>query len=167
MWPLSLVIEEVSIVWAKLNLLISALMGLSAALQYNDPDPLPWIAFYACAAFAGFTHNGRMGAFFCLGLAAIGAGWASHLAQNHLDLLDFAKITQSMQAESPGIELGREIGGLSFASAWLAALGIGQWMRRRELLRVQKRHRVLSHPTKDPSDPSATDPDSPPPASGS
>ena len=66
MWPLSLVIEEVSIVWAKLNLLISALMGLSAALQYNDPDPLPWIAFYACAAFAGFTHNGRMGAFFCL-----------------------------------------------------------------------------------------------------
>ena len=31
------------------------------------------------------------------------------------------------------------------------------------VLRVQKRHRALSHPTKDPSDPSATDPDSPRP----
>ncbi|MBM65132.1 MAG: hypothetical protein CMH55_02735 [Myxococcales bacterium] len=132
--------------WAKLNLVVSALMGLSAALQYNDPDPLPWIAFYGCAALAGFSYTARLGPFFCVAVAAIGAGWAGHLAQAHHQFLDWAHLAQSMQAESPGIELGREIGGLSLASAWLAAIGIGQWMRRREAQRGRDRHQAMTPP---------------------
>jgi hypothetical protein len=34
------------------NWLMAALFGLSAVLQYNDPDPLSWIALYAAAAAA-------------------------------------------------------------------------------------------------------------------
>ena len=128
----------------KINLLLCAIMGLCAALQYNDPDPLPWIAFYGCAALAGLSYTARMGPFFCIGMAAIGAGWASHLAQAHPRLLDWSHLAHSMQAQSPGIELGREIGGLSLASAWLAAIGIGQWMRRREAQRARDRHQATT-----------------------
>ena len=145
--------------WVKLNLLVSALMGLSAALQFNDPDPLSWIAFYGCAALAGFLYTARFGPFFCLGVSAVGAGWASQIAQAHYRLLDWSNLAQSMQAQTPGIELGREIGGLSLASAWLAALGIGQWMRRRERERARGRHQAAVPSERAPTPVQPLDPD--------
>jgi len=125
----------------KINLLLCAIMGLCAALQYNDPDPLPWIAFYTLAATAGFLYTARVGPQACIAVAAVGGRWAVHIARAHHEIVSFTEIAQSMQAQAPGIELSRELGGLSLSSAWLAALGIGEWMRRREKQRALERNR--------------------------
>ena len=45
-------------VFAIANGIMAAMFLLSAVLQYNDPDPLRWIALYAAAALACATDSG-------------------------------------------------------------------------------------------------------------
>lgn len=116
---------------AKVSLVMVVVLGLCAALQYNDPDPLPWIGFYASAAVATLLYRTRWGYALCLVLSAIATAWALQLARAEMEPVAFAQVLQSMQAQTPGIERGREIGGLSLAGVWLATLGIGELLRRR------------------------------------
>ena len=37
-------------IWTAANVAMLAMFVFSVAVQYNDPDPLPWMAIYAAAA---------------------------------------------------------------------------------------------------------------------
>ncbi len=96
-------------------LLILILALLSAAVQYNDPDPIPWMAMYGYVALlyglalAGYYR--RQAAWAGLAVAAL---WAATLLPGFLDWLrqGMPSITGQMKAESPHIELVREFLGL-------------------------------------------------------
>jgi hypothetical protein len=104
------------------HLVMALLFLASAALQYNDPDPLRWMAVYvgaaaACLARGRWRYDGFLAA--VVGLCAL--VWALVLSPILPDL-HAAELLQSMKAENPRIEQGREFLGLAIIAAWMAVI---------------------------------------------
>ena len=91
--------------------------GASALLQWNDPDPLVWIAVYAsAAATAGAAVFGQPRRLIPAGLALVCAVWMVTLLSGLLDFVghgDLGRLTESMHADAPDIEQAREFLGLA------------------------------------------------------
>jgi len=108
-----------------LNAFLAVLFFLCAGLQYNDPDPLPWMLAYsivatlcALAAFGGYFKWITVGVIVALAIWMFALlpgviGWVSD---------GMPSIAGSMKAETPYIEETREFGGLLLAIAALAHL---------------------------------------------
>ena len=110
--------------------LMTVLFGLSAAAQWNDPDPLGWIAFYL---LAGVTSLGAtLGRAWRL-LERVTAGVAAAVVLALAPALTGARTEAftSLRMESPDDELAREVAGAAIALAWAAGLTI-----RRQRLRA-------------------------------
>lgn len=96
-------------------LIVAAIAFLSAALQYNDPDPLLWGAYYlgiglfAVLSAAGFRL--RLG-FISLVIASVSllmSTWPG--VQQYLANQDGQTLANAMSKEFPYIEQTREFGG--------------------------------------------------------
>ena len=100
-----------------------------AGLQFNDPDPVGWVAIYGCAAVAcAFVAAGR-GPWWVPAAVAVAAFlWALLLVPEVLGHLALADLTREMNTQMPEIEVGREIGGLLITTAWC---GVTSWGRSR------------------------------------
>ncbi len=107
-------------------LLVLLLALLSAAVQYNDPDPLAWMAIYGyVAVLYGLALAGRFRReAVWAGMAAAGL-WAATMVPGFVEWIRMGmpSITGQMKAESPHVELVREFLGLVLC---LVALG-GLW----------------------------------------
>jgi hypothetical protein len=97
------------------NLFLTALFVVSAALQYNDPDPLFWISLYLAAAvicvFAAFNKYNRW-ALLLLMAACIYELWVLGPAFMQWVKDGMPSITESMKASTPHVELVREFLGV-------------------------------------------------------
>lgn len=114
------------------NWLMAALLGLSAALQYNDPDPLSWIALYAAAAAACVLWGLRRVAWpVAAPVAAIAAVWAALLLPDVLGHIAPGDLFLRMSEKGGRVEVGREVGGLLIVVAWMLALLVLERRRRR------------------------------------
>lgn len=101
------------------NIVMAVLFVLFAALQYNDPDPLLWIAIYLFAAFlclrALRMHFDKF--LYLAGYVLLGI-YAIYLLTDKTGVLNWAtdhnaeNIAQTMKAEKPWIEETREFFGL-------------------------------------------------------
>ena len=104
------------------NRIMAVLFLISAALQFNDPDPLRWAAIYGAAGFAclaatRFRHSWPLPT--GVGVAAmVWAAWLSPVVTQ----VGFRDLARSMHAETPSIELGREFLGLLIVHGWMAFL---------------------------------------------
>ncbi len=121
----------------------SAVFVLSAAVQYNDPDPACWVAIYvaaaassaAAAAFvAGVTVV--VGARVVVGVAAvvvavIAALWGATLVPAAVDWLqsEHQAVSFTMKTGDVGEELARECGGL--ALVFVAEIAVAATILRR------------------------------------
>ena len=96
---------------------------ISAAIQFNDPDPVRWTLIWAAAAAACLVR-GRVGWDWLLAGAVCAAAllWAAILAPSALPGLELGDLAKAMQAETPQIELGRELLGLLIVAVWMAVL---------------------------------------------
>lgn len=102
-----------------LNLLFLVVFVLSAALQYNDPDPYVWIPIYLLGAYLCYQAYRRV---FPPALYAIAIGgyalYAAFLFFDGNGVLSWFRehnhesLVQSMKATKPWIEETREFGGL-------------------------------------------------------
>jgi len=102
----------------------AALFFGSAALQYNDPDPIRWAAVYSGAGAACLLWRHWRPAWLLaatVGLAALAWG-ATYLPG--VGRMSFGHLLESMKAETPQIEEARELLGLLIVAAWMAALAI-------------------------------------------
>jgi hypothetical protein len=95
-----------------LGALGACFFGWSAALQWNDPDPLRWLALYlASAALCGAAPYRALPPALPIGLGALALVWAATLAPE-----------VARTAAWSGTELERELGGLllvaGVAGAW-------------------------------------------------
>jgi hypothetical protein len=87
----------------------------SAALQFNDPDPVRWIAIYAAAALVSIaTALWRVPAAVYLGLGVIAVAWAALLLPVIV-----------REAALTGTEVEREFGGLLLVALGMALLRRG------------------------------------------
>jgi hypothetical protein len=113
------------------NIVMAVLFFVSALLQYNDPDPLPWMALYG-AAGAACLLRGRGRTAWLLPALVGGAAlvWALAMAPYVLPHLRFGDLFQSMKAETPAIEENRELLGILIVAAWMAVLALTSLRRK-------------------------------------
>ena len=111
-----------------LNLVLSILFVLFAALQYNDPDPWIWIPIYGYAATLCFlAYRGRQYKNALMAGILVCLAYAVYLFLDKDGVLSWARdhqaesLVQTMKATKPWIEESREFGGLLIV---LLALGI-------------------------------------------
>lgn len=101
------------------NLVFVVLFILSAALQYNDPDPYIWIPLYLYGALLCFmAYKSKVNlTLYWIGLAVY-VSYAIFLFFDNTGVLNWAtehdaeNIAQSMKATKPWIEETREFFGL-------------------------------------------------------
>jgi len=111
-----------------LNVLFALLFLVSAGLQYNDPDPLRWVALYGGAAvvtvLALHTRRGWIGT---LAVGAIAALWAAWLWQGLVGYVELSDLWLKMSEKGGKVEEMREAGGLSIVVGWLAVASRAGW----------------------------------------
>ena len=104
------------------NRSVGCAFALCVLLQWNDPDPLLWMAFYAAAVAAIFLPTGSPVARPLAALiACVGVGWIVALAPG-AGGVDLGDLTASMAAKDGVVEVAREIGGISLVVGWMVVL---------------------------------------------
>ncbi len=101
------------------NVVFIVLFLISAALQYNDPDPYVWIPIYLYGAFICYQALQKKfnPVLYFIGFLVYGA-YALYLFIDKTGVLNWAmqhnaeNIVNSMKATKPWIEETREFGGL-------------------------------------------------------
>lgn len=111
-----------------LNMLFAGLFVLSAALQYNDPDPLIWITLYMysavlclLAARGKFYSRLALAGILVYGIYAVYLFFSEDGVADWLGKYGSQDITGSMKAENAWIENTREFFGLLIMIAVLTA----------------------------------------------
>lgn len=100
---------------------LAALLAVTAALQFNDPDPVYWVAVYGLAAVAPIVHaRGSRAPFLgalTLGMVISGMIYSAAGFYDYLRSGQFGSITGSMDGPDAYVEPAREFLGLTMA--WL------------------------------------------------
>lgn len=105
------------------NLVLLVAFTLSAAVQYNDPDALVWVAIYLAAAamcLLQYRHNGRR--WLPPALLVIALAWIATLLPSIVGAVSLEEILASISMQTKAVEEAREIGGLSLVALWACVL---------------------------------------------
>ena len=107
--------------------MMAALFAFAAAVQYNDPDPLRWMAIYGLAMLAcGLALAGRLSWLPPALLGLIALVWAGTLAPGVVGRVSVGELFQSYGMLSPAVEEGREMGGLLIVAVWMGVLTLSR-----------------------------------------
>jgi hypothetical protein len=105
---------------------------LGALVQYNDPDPLRWMAIYLAASvscfLAGFNNIGWQ---FPAAVAAIGLVWALIWARQAFPNVRVGEMFESWEMKNVRVEEGREMYGLLIIFVAMTVLAIARWFATR------------------------------------
>lgn len=109
-----------------MNIVMFFLFLLNAAVQYNDPDPLLWMAIYGAAALGNllFATN-RLHWGLSMSIGGVALIWAIGLIPSLLDQpeeVSFWGIFGSVEMKTMAIELARELAGLMLVIVWMGIL---------------------------------------------
>jgi len=108
-----------------LNYMFAGLFFVMAGLQFNDPDPIYWVAIYGGAALVALGKGlGRFSEFWAaivIGGVVAGLIYAVPGVLNFIDFGSFEELTGKMTSSKPYIESTREFGGLMIALIVLAS----------------------------------------------
>jgi Transmembrane family 220, helix len=108
------------------NVVMALLCFVSVALQYNDPDPLPWMAIWGVAGvFAALAAFGRHFPWWMpAAIGAVAVVWGTVIAVHLRGRFAFSDLVKTMEAETPQIEESRESLGLYIITVWMAVLAV-------------------------------------------
>lgn len=99
--------------WRAFDLLMLVLFVMSIIVQYNDPDPLYWMAIYALAALVAFmSMRGRLPWQVGAVITAVAVVWAATLAPDVIGKVRFLDMFGAFEMKNEGIEKSREMYGL-------------------------------------------------------
>jgi len=109
---------------------MAVLFLLGAAVQYNDPDPLRWMAIYLAAAAACLLHVlGKSRWWLPAIVAAVALGWAVTLAPAVIPNVRIAEMFAAWEMANERVEDGREMYGLLIIFVYMCVLGLMQRRR--------------------------------------
>ena len=123
--------SRVSTLFRAANGVMAALFVFAAAVQYNDPDPLRWMALYLAAATAcvlAVLHRLPRWVPVVVGLAAL--VWAASLAPHVLGRVGLGEMVEAWEMKDVRVEEGREMYGLLIVAGWMATLALAGRRRR-------------------------------------
>jgi hypothetical protein len=111
-------------VYRVANGVMAALFLLAVAVQYDDPDPVLWVAIYGAACVvtlvAALRRRIPRPVSGCIALVAL--IWGGALALNVAGLEAYAQMFDAWEMKSPPIEEAREASGLFIVAAWMSLL---------------------------------------------
>lgn len=107
--------------------ILTALMALyflyAIAMQYNDPDPLRWMAIYGAAALACVLALARrLPRWAPVGVALVAAVWAATLAPGVIGHVAPRDLFARAGMLTPVVEEAREMLGLVIVVVWMSVL---------------------------------------------
>ena len=106
-----------------MNVLFLLAYLASAAVQFNDPDPLRWVVMYGAAAACCMAWDRRWGPRTVPAvLAGIALLWSASLLLAVPADVALGRSLTEWQMTTNGSELVREVGGLWFVALWMAVL---------------------------------------------
>jgi hypothetical protein len=112
MWPLRV-----------LTVLMALCFLLAVALQYNDPDPVQWMAIYGAAALACvLALVRRLWRWYPVGVAVVAAVWAATLAPEVIGHVAPRDLFAKAGMLTPRVEEAREMLGLMIVVVWMIVL---------------------------------------------
>lgn len=117
--------SRASTLFRAANGVMAALFVFAAAVQYNDPDPLRWMAIYLAAAAAcvlAILHRLPRWLPVVVGLAAL--AWAATLAPHVVGNVGWGEMVEAWEMKDVRIEEGREMYGLLIVAAWMTVLAV-------------------------------------------
>ena len=109
--------------YTVLNTLFLVAYVLSAAVQYNDPDALPWVTIYTAATFMCISYyRRRLNRWVAPALLFTSLLWMGSLLPSVVGQVSLADIFESISMRTRSVEEAREIGGLALVAIWSAVL---------------------------------------------
>jgi aminopeptidase N len=112
--------------WRILNGVLALLFLFAVAVQYNDPDPVRWMAIYGAAAAACVAAMMRRLPWpMPAAIAMIALVWAATLVPEVARLEGTGGLFREWGMANVGIEEGRELYGLLIVFVWMTVLAIG------------------------------------------
>jgi uncharacterized membrane protein len=102
----------------------------SVIVQYNDPDPLVWMAIYGAAMIACILFAfGKSPSFLPRIILSIAVIWALTIAAQVIGKVGFSELFQAFEMKDERVEVGREFGGLLIIVFWMSVLAIARFRR--------------------------------------
>jgi hypothetical protein len=109
---------------------MTAAFLFSVAVQYNDPDPLRWMAIYGAAAAACIlTLKGRGWWPLPAAIGVIALVWALGYAPQVIGKVRFGELFEAFEMKDERVEVAREMGGLLIIAFWMAVLMVASIRR--------------------------------------
>lgn len=116
--------------WFRIaSYVMGALLVVCVALQYNDPDPIRWMAMYGAAAIVALLLPAKkqlVPAGYLV--AAVALVWGAYLLYDVWGRMEVPDLINKMSEKGGAVEEGRESGGLAIAGVWLV---FASWFRSR------------------------------------
>ena len=98
---------------------------LCAAVQYNDPDALPWVALYlSAAAMCAARLRKRLPEWLPKLLFIVSLLWMGALLPNIIGQVSPQDIAASISMQTTAVEEAREIGGLFLVALWSGMIAL-------------------------------------------
>lgn len=109
-----------------LDLIMALLFAFAAALQFNDPDPIQWIAIYtmACMLSLLMFFKRRVPPAMVIAVLVIAVVWAATIAFGGPAASEYEHMFDAWEMKSPSVEEAREASGLMIVAAWMIVLMI-------------------------------------------
>ena len=116
--------------WTIANAVMLLAFLFSLAVQYNDPDPLRWMAIYGAAAAVcalELARRTRLGYPAIVGAAAL--TWAVSIAPRVLGVVRFGDMFAEFEMKNAGVEESREMYGLLIVALWMGLVALAVRLR--------------------------------------
>ena len=106
------------------NYVMIAVFLMCVVVQYNDPDPIRWMAIYGAAALCCILFaSGKLPRVLPLIVAAIALVWAATIPPSFWNKhVPMGEVFSMIHMIHPGVEEAREMGGLLIVVAWMLVL---------------------------------------------
>lgn len=116
-----------------LDLMFAGLFVVAAALQYNDPDPVRWMALYGGAAVSTvLALHTRRGWLLAGAVGLVAAVWGGLLWVEVIGRVIPSDLWRKMSEKGGAVEELREAGGLTIVCTWLSVSSLVGWRRARD-----------------------------------
>ena len=118
-------------VWTLANGIMLLMFLLSAVVQLNDPDPLPWMAIYvAAAAMCGSEIRRRGPVWAPVAVALIALVWAGSIYYRASEV-PIGSLFAEWEMRDARVEEAREMYGLTIVAVWMIIIASFRWTRAR------------------------------------
>jgi len=116
------------VVYRALNCAMCALFLLAVVVQWNDPDPLQWMAIYGAAFVVCMVvaRRGRIHVAAPAVIMVIAVAWSVALMAGGPDAGAFSHMFDTWEMKAASVEEAREETGLLIVGAWMLVVAVKQ-----------------------------------------